>query len=1680
MRKSGRGAQGTFLLRAGGECGSVWTSMKRCLAALASLCCVFAIRAEIVINEIHYDPDVKTELVEFIELYNTGSTPVDLSGWAFTDAVDYVFPAGTSIAANDYVVVTQNPAQFNAKFRKTALGPWTGSLNNEGEQIVLRDQAGSIVDKVDYQRGFPWPVVGDPPGYSIELVNPAFDNDLGGNWRPSGTPPSASDAAIIPKGDVWQYFKGTQEPSATGAWRQLGFAEDANWKNGRMPVGYDETIPMNTPLADMPGNYSTVYFRKIFNVSDPATLNTLQIQTLYDDGFKVWINGRLVLNQDLPATETPYNGLATGSGRESAAYDTFTLPAPVDYLVPGQNVIAVQLANILLADNPDCFLDLALIARSASSGGVGPSPGARNNSFALNLPPAIRQVDHSLNQPTAGQPVTITAKVTDPEGVASVQLQYQIVDPGNYIELTDSAYGSTWTTVAMADAGTNGDEFPGDSLYTVVLPGSLQIHRRLIRYRIVATDSSGLSITAPYADDACPNFAYFCYNGTPAWSGAVRPGTTQPTTYPASVMDSLPTYHLLSKKASVEASTWIDQYGGDLYQWAGTLVYDGKVYDHIHYRARGGVWRYAMGKNMWKMDFNRGHDFHPKDNWGHEYDVGWTKLNLGACIQQGDYLHRGEQGMFESVGFRLFNLAGVEAPKTHFIHFRIIDEAAETGANQYTGDFWGLYLAVEQEDSRFLEEHDMPDSNFYKMEGGYGTLNNEGPFGPSDTTDLGDFIVSLYSTQPEPWWRDNFDLNRYYSYRTIVEGIHHYDIDGDPGKNYFYYTNSVSHKWEVHPWDLDLTWANNMYGGGNEQFKSRVLPIANLKREYRNRVREIRDLLFNTDQAYQLIDEYAAMINSPGGVSFVGADRAMWDYNPIMISGYVNSSKAGQGRFYQAAATKDFPGMVKLMKDYVVTRGSLLDSQASDTGLPAKPTIADVSPTGDPANRLTFEASEYSGSSLFAAMQWRIGEITPAGRPAYDPKNPRVYEIEPVWQSAELITYSNRVNIPSGVVKVGHTYRARVKMKDALGRWSNWSDPAQFVAGEADNATALGENLRVTEIMYNPPVGSDYEFVELFNASADQTLDLAGAKFTSGIDFTFPSGATLAPGAYCLVTRATSLAAFRNYYSLTTNTTIFGPYSGALNNDGEELTLKTTAAGATIISFTYGNGAAWPIAADGAGHSIVPRFANLRQDASDFSYPGNWRASAYIKGSPGAADPAPPSGPVLNEIMANTDNTDPNNPAADSNDWIELANPSAVAINWTGYYLSDDPVNLKKWSIGGGSISPGAFVSFDEVSGFHNPLTTGFGLDQAGEQVFLSYFPANGPARVVDAVKFKGQSKTNSWSRIPSESGFWRAAAPTRNSANNNPVSALVINEVMYHPATNTNSTLDNTADEYVELYNPAANSVPLVGGAGTYRIDGGIKFQFPAGTTLGAGETLVLVNFLPTTAAASNAFSAKYNLPAGTKLLGPYSGKLSNQSDRLSLERPEPPKSVGEPIAWIVVDEVTYGKRPLWPVEPDGGGTSLHRVSIEGAGNDPADWQSAAPDPGRVATATDDRDGDGMPDLWEIANGLNPDSAADAAGDLDGDGISNLAEFQAGTDPRDPNSGLRIAGAEIEAGQFSARVYVVAGKTYVLERCDDWNTHLWQTVRQLQPTQTGFDDLSDPDAPGAGNRFYRIRLQTE
>ena len=93
--------------------------------------------------------------------------------------------------------------------------------------------------------------------------------------------------------------------------------------------------------------------------------------------------------------------------------------------------------------------------------------------------------------------------------------------------------------------------------------------------------------------------------------------------------------------------------------------------------------------------------------------------------------------------------------------------------------------------------------------------------------------------------------------------------------------------------------------------------------------------------------------------------------------------------------------------------------------------------------------------------------------------------------------------------------------------------------------------LRITEIMYNPAGGNNFEFIELTNTGA-VTLNLGGVVFYDGIDFTFPAGFTLAPGAQTVLVR--NLASFQSRYGGGLN--VAGVYSGALDNNGEQLALR--------------------------------------------------------------------------------------------------------------------------------------------------------------------------------------------------------------------------------------------------------------------------------------------------------------------------------------------------------------------------------------------------------------------------------------------------------------------------------------------------------------------------------------------
>ena len=138
--------------------------------------------AQIVINEILYNIPSTGENEEFIELYNAGSTPVDMTNYTLQEsAVVYTF-GNTTLNGGDYFVVARDSAAFQTSFGFAADAEGSISLSNSGEDIMIYNASGVLVDSVDYETSTPWPTAASGLGRSLQLCDATTDNNLGANW----------------------------------------------------------------------------------------------------------------------------------------------------------------------------------------------------------------------------------------------------------------------------------------------------------------------------------------------------------------------------------------------------------------------------------------------------------------------------------------------------------------------------------------------------------------------------------------------------------------------------------------------------------------------------------------------------------------------------------------------------------------------------------------------------------------------------------------------------------------------------------------------------------------------------------------------------------------------------------------------------------------------------------------------------------------------------------------------------------------------------------------------------------------------------------------------------------------------------------------------------------------------------------------------------------------------------------------------------------------------------------------------------------------------------------------------------------------------------------------------------------------------------------------------------------
>ncbi len=1227
---------------------------------LASCCLAMpTLSAQVVINEIHYEPENKTQAEEFIELHNAAEEPVDLSGWYFSNGIFFRFPDGTVLAGGGYLVVAEDPVVLARNLSvQDALGPWEGRLDNNGETLTLRDASGSRVDEVDYQAGFPWPLASQGKGSSMELLQPGSDNNLAGSWRASGLierPFTERVYFIRGESSAWRYRLGTSEASnPPNRWREAGFALDGSWLTGQASIGFGDNDD-NTELANMRNSYTSIYMRHTFTIEDASGIpDALVLNQYFDDGAIVWINGTEVLRYNMEDGEQTFDDEALG-GRE-ARWIPVAIQNPQAYFRTGENLVAIHAFNTSL-NSSDTSADLELYSPGTEDEEPGallpPSPGRRNTVFSGNPGPQVRQVDHSPGQPAGDEPLLVTAKITAPQGVLRASLKYQVVRPGNYIpaflahphnillsqptrahepnpEFEDPG---NWTSLPMTDDGLGGDETAADGVFSALVPG--QAHRTLLRYRITATDNPGGEVTVPYKDDPSLNFAAFFYNGVPAYTASrasVHPGGAGHT-YSAEEMTALPVYTLVTTAADM--THCVNLTGGfnipksneparDHFNWEGAFVYDGEVYDHVRYRLRQANDRYGgSGKRSMRIRFPKGNYLKARDNYGKRYPTRWRTLNTGKMF---DNKRVGNFGVTESMNSLLWNMTGVPAPHFNTFHFRVLDGADEVPAGnngQYLGDFWGMYVGIEDYDPRFLDAHGLEDGNLYKLKDGQFNGNdlrrNQGRDAITTDADFQNIRRSLRPQRNSDWLDAHVNYDKWYPYHAVVEGIRHYDFrpaDSHSKNRAWYFEpddrGPYGRLWTM-PWDSDASWGPN-WNSGVDYTKDAIFGGGGkpeYKQKYRNFLREFRDLIWTQEVLNQMIDDLAQRI-----MTFSMADRDRWRNAP---------SQAGRQDF-GSLGTK-----INDMKRFAFTGWSgstgptvpaggrarhldnLANAEGDRTRIPATPTIVSGGPENFPANALLFNTQGFEDpqDDGFAAMKWRLGEVTPANAP-FDPDRRRVYEWPAVWE-LETEQFSSLLMLPRSAVEVGKSYRVRLKVKDDTQRWSHWSAPVEFTVTAPTSPDLVQSSLRITELMFNPSGDEGFEFIEIQNVG-NQAIDLSEVHLSEGVEFSFAGSEVeeLAAGEYVLVLR--NAPAFASRYD-TTGLLIAGEYSGRLSNGGEQVTLSFGSA-ETILDFEYDD--QWYPAADGKGLSIVIR--DPLAPVESWGDPASWRLSNSRDGSPGRED----------------------------------------------------------------------------------------------------------------------------------------------------------------------------------------------------------------------------------------------------------------------------------------------------------------------------------------------------------------------------------------------------------------------------------------------------------------------------
>ena len=155
------------------------------------------------LSEIHYNPpkvgNVDGDEFEFLELKNSGTNALDLTGLTFTRGINFTFTNETILPGSAYFVLARNAAQFASNYPGAPMnGLFTGKLDNNGETLALATSLGTTVFSVAYDNNAPWPAEADNSGLSLQRMNFTMNATNPTSWLAAPpTPGTGLPAALV-------------------------------------------------------------------------------------------------------------------------------------------------------------------------------------------------------------------------------------------------------------------------------------------------------------------------------------------------------------------------------------------------------------------------------------------------------------------------------------------------------------------------------------------------------------------------------------------------------------------------------------------------------------------------------------------------------------------------------------------------------------------------------------------------------------------------------------------------------------------------------------------------------------------------------------------------------------------------------------------------------------------------------------------------------------------------------------------------------------------------------------------------------------------------------------------------------------------------------------------------------------------------------------------------------------------------------------------------------------------------------------------------------------------------------------------------------------------------------------------------------------------------------------------